>query len=199
MHVAAWYRGTPGPKFTQITQHLYAPHPAIVSSRSPKQCTRKALHKIFYTFRYFPAPGRAAGRRSSLVLALMYTKAPSVYQKFRPVAFVTAWLTKNTKTSESAKDWCKSPHGIVGPPDQSLQNSGNKCRLAKPREILSPCDKKRSRYTLSKICAPEKVDQSSLKSLTIWHPPHMPRTMYRTSALPQVFTTRFATIFISPK
>jgi len=66
MHVAAWYRGTPGPKFTQITQHLYAPHPAIVSSRSPKQCTRKALHKIFYTFRYFPAPGRAAGRRSSL-------------------------------------------------------------------------------------------------------------------------------------
>jgi len=38
----------------------------------------------------------------------------------------------NKKTSASVKDWCKSPHGITGPPDQSSRNSGNKCQAARP-------------------------------------------------------------------
>jgi len=29
-------------------------------------------------------------------------------------------------------DWCKSPHGFADPRDESLRNSGNKCRLARP-------------------------------------------------------------------
>jgi len=52
---------------------------------------------------------------------------------------------KNTKTisanmgklsanfaSVPVNDWCMSPHGITGPPDQSSRNSGNKFRLDRP-------------------------------------------------------------------
>jgi len=41
-------------------------------------------------------------------------------------------LSKNHFSSVSVKDWCMSPHGITGPPDQSSQNSGNKLRLTTP-------------------------------------------------------------------
>jgi len=30
------------------------------------------------------------------------------------------------------KDWCISPHGVAGPPNQSSSNSGNMCWLARP-------------------------------------------------------------------
>ena len=41
-------------------------------------------------------------------------------------------LSKNHFSSVSVKDWCMSPHGIKGPPDQSSRNSGNKLRLTTP-------------------------------------------------------------------
>jgi len=40
--------------------------------------------------------------------------------------------TVHNNTSASVKEWCKSPHGITGPPGQSSRNSGNKCQLPTP-------------------------------------------------------------------
>jgi len=44
---------------------------------------------------------------------------------------VTNDATK-VETSASVKNWCISPHGIVGFLDQSSPISGNRCRLARP-------------------------------------------------------------------
>jgi len=41
-------------------------------------------------------------------------------------------LSKNHFLNVSVKDWCMSPHGITGPPDQSSRNSGNKLWLTTP-------------------------------------------------------------------
>ena len=51
-----------------------------------------------------------------------------------PAPGIRSWLLKSygiIVTSTSVKDWCMSPHGIVGPSDQSSQNSGIKCPLAR--------------------------------------------------------------------
>jgi len=41
-------------------------------------------------------------------------------------------LSKNHFTTVPVKDWCMSPHGIMGPPDKRSQNSVNKFQLARP-------------------------------------------------------------------
>jgi len=92
-----------------------------------------------------------------------------------------------------------SPHGIAGLPDQSSRNSGNKCQLVRP--LTAPfsfrCNKKCTRYSLSKICVLAKVDQSSQK---MWD------NLLRTNALVmpnfimlgQTMYEKSSTIFFTP-
>jgi len=72
-------------------------------------------------------------------------------------------LSKNHFTSASVKDWCMSPHGIRGPPDKSLRNSGNNFRLARPqrRQISSRSEKNVRDIRCRKILLPEKSHSRS--------------------------------------
>ena len=96
-------------------------------------------------------------------------------------------------------DWCKSTHGITGPPDQNSRNSGNKCQLARPMTmpnfialgqmmyeksvtifytfsiLAPPCRIARPFYQTDKFRPVLKTPlgniwcQSSLRSLMAWH------------------------------
>ena len=63
-------------------------------------------------------------------------------------------LTKKKEiTSASVKDWCTSLHGILGPPDKSSPNSGNKCQMARPLKLPNflVLQQKGAKYPVSKI------------------------------------------------
>jgi len=80
---------------------------------------------------------------------------------------------KTTHTSASVND-CMSPYAIVGPPDQSSRNPGNKFRLARPlmRSMLLRSDKKSVKYPCGKILPPTKVGKSGtfVHTPLIFHP-----------------------------
>jgi len=84
-----------------------------------------------------------------------------------------------TITSASVKDWCKSPHGITGSPDQSSQNWGNKCRLARPQTMpnLVTLWQKECEISAVGTCAPwksgpkfTKIPQDMLHTNTLMLP-----------------------------
>ena len=82
-------------------------------------------------------------------------------------------LTEMDQTTASVKDWCKSPHGITGPPDQSSRNSGNKCQLARPQTLpifVVLWEKVCEISAVENLCSP-KVDQSLPKSLKTCYAP----------------------------
>jgi len=74
----------------------------------------------------------------------------------------------NWSTSASVKDWRVSLHGIMGPPDQSPQNSGLSVNWPDPQpyQFSSRSNKKCARYSVSKICGPGKVNQNNLRFAT---------------------------------
>ena len=62
------------------------------------------------------------------------------------------------RTSVSVKDWCKSPHGIAGPPDQSSPKSFKTCHAPITLTLLNldALRQKCARYPPWKICIPRK-------------------------------------------
>jgi len=100
---------------------------------------------------------------------------------------------KSKSVSEGLMHVAARYHGTPTP------NSRNKCRLARPPncQILSSSDKKCARYPLAKICAPEKVGQSSPESLMTCYAP-MPLIVSTFIAVGQTMYEKSVTKYFTP-
>jgi len=82
-----------------------------ISSRSAKRCTRKAL-QFFHILQYFGAPTGSLGQ-SSLISALMYSKAPSInlpnfvplWQPIYALSLPSAIWARDTRSSTDGRHW----------------------------------------------------------------------------------------------